>query len=161
LVGYWPADDIVPNFIPAAGQLDVAIVLRRILWASVDPLLDEYSTGPHRSLPPARAISAPAIWLRAGTERLEDRMHVRSGPGAAAPIQRPAELVPARVLGKRPGRDVVPHLPRDVGPHARPLLGDETSRLPPHDRGALAVEVEEHERSPPRRAHSRKSSNEQ
>jgi hypothetical protein len=42
LIGYWPADDIVPNFIPAAGQLDVAIVLRRILWASVDPLLDEY-----------------------------------------------------------------------------------------------------------------------
>src|SRR3954452_23985677 len=88
-------------------------------------------------------IGPPAIWLRAGTERLEDRTHVRSGPGEAAPIQRPAELVPARVLGKRPGRDVVPHLARDVGPHARPLLGDETSRLPPHERGALAVEVDE------------------
>lgn len=55
LVGYLALPfDLVPDFIPVAGQLDdalfVALVLRRFVRAGGEPLLRELWPGPERSL---------------------------------------------------------------------------------------------------------------
>jgi uncharacterized membrane protein YkvA (DUF1232 family) len=53
--------DLVPDFIPIAGQLDdallVAIVLRSVLRASGEPLLREHWPGPERSLQAIRRLA--------------------------------------------------------------------------------------------------------
>lgn len=55
LVGYLAMPlDLVPDFIPVAGQLDdvivVALVLRRLLRAGGEPLVREHWPGPEQSL---------------------------------------------------------------------------------------------------------------
>jgi uncharacterized membrane protein YkvA (DUF1232 family) len=55
LVGYLELPfDLVPDFIPVAGQLDdvlvVALVLRRFLRSGREPLIREHGPGPERSL---------------------------------------------------------------------------------------------------------------
>src|SRR3954447_22518417 len=158
--------DIVPGLHPSGRS---ARRCHFVLSASVDRYSTSTEPGPIDRCRRRGAISAPAIWLR-GWHRAARRSHACAiqarggGTDTASSGARPglggwetagAGRVRAGVWGKRPGGDVAPLFPRDVGARARPLLGDETSGLPPHDRGALAIEVDEQERSPPRRAHSR------
>lgn len=54
--------DLVPDFIPVAGQLDdaivVALVLRSVLRAGGPELLDEHWPGPERSLAVVRRLAS-------------------------------------------------------------------------------------------------------
>ena len=64
LVGYLALPfDLVPDFIPVAGQLDdvivVALVLRRFLRAGGEPLVREHWPGPERSLELVLRIAGP------------------------------------------------------------------------------------------------------
>ncbi len=56
--------DLIPDFIPVAGQLDdailVALVLRGLLRGAGEPLLEEHWPGPQRSLELLRASTASA-----------------------------------------------------------------------------------------------------
>src|SRR4051794_35131646 len=144
--------DIVPGLHPSGRS---ARRCHFVLSASVDRYSTSTEPGPIDRCRRRGAISAPAIWLR-GWNRAARRSHACAiqarggGTDTASSGARPG-LGVGETAGPGRGSAFTP----DVGAHARPLLGDETSRLPPHDRGALAIEVDEQERSPPRRAHSR------